>query len=91
MCVDFRALNAVTRKNGYPLPRIQECLDMIGKAKFMSKLDLTQGYYQIRVCPPRARTRSAASRGSGTMDSHLLAVSGVKLLAANQEESTMGW
>jgi len=51
MCVDFRALNAVTRKNGYPLPRIQECLDLIGKAKFMSKLDLTQGYYQIRVAP----------------------------------------
>ena len=49
MCVDFRALNAVTKKNGYPLPRIQECCDLIGRAKYLSKIDLTQGYYQIRV------------------------------------------
>ena len=49
MCIDFRALNAVTRKNGYPLPRILECLDLIGRAKWLSKMDLTQGYYQIRV------------------------------------------
>lgn len=49
MCIDFRALNAVTRKNGYPLPRIQESLDLIGSAQVLSKLDLTQGYYQIRV------------------------------------------
>jgi len=49
MCVDFRALNAVTRKNGTPLPRISECLTLIGNAPFLSKIDLTQGYYQIRV------------------------------------------
>jgi hypothetical protein len=51
MCIDYRALNAVTKKNGYPLPRIQECLDLVGKARFLSKLDLTQGYYQIRIDP----------------------------------------
>ena len=49
MCIDYRALNAVTRKNGYPLPRIQECLDLIGNARYLSKIDLTQGYYQVRV------------------------------------------
>jgi len=49
MCIDYRALNNVTVKNGYPLPRIQECLDRIGKARYLTKLDLTLGYYQVRV------------------------------------------
>jgi transposase InsO family protein len=49
MCIDFRALNAVTKKNGYPLPRIQECIDLIGRVKVLSKLDFTQGYYQMLV------------------------------------------
>jgi hypothetical protein len=49
MCIDYRALNAVTKKNGYPLPRIQDCLDRIGNARILSKIDLTQGYYQVRI------------------------------------------
>lgn len=49
MCVDYRMLNNVTRKDAYPLPRIQDCLDDIGKAKRLSKIDLTSGYWQIRV------------------------------------------
>lgn len=49
MCIDYRALNAVTRKNGYPLPRITECIDRVGHATILSKIDLTQGYYQIPV------------------------------------------
>ena len=49
MCIDYRALNAVTQKNGYPLPRIQECLDLIGQACRLSKIDFTQGYYQMLV------------------------------------------
>ena len=49
MCIDYRALNAVTQKNGYPLPKIQDCLDMIGTARSFSKIDLTSGYWQINV------------------------------------------
>ena len=49
MCIDYRLLNNVTKKDGYPLPRIQDCLDSIGKAKFVSKVDLTSGYWQIEV------------------------------------------
>jgi len=49
MCIDYRLLNNVTLKDAYPLPRIQDCLDTIGDAKVLSKIDLTSGYYQIEM------------------------------------------
>jgi transposase InsO family protein len=64
MCIDFRALNAVTKKNGYPLPRIQECIDLIGRAKVLSKLDFTQGYYQMLV-DERDREKTAFNTREG--------------------------
>ena len=47
--IDYRALNELTLKNSYPLPHIQDLLDRIGTAQYMSKLDLTSGYWQVRV------------------------------------------
>lgn len=49
MCIDYRGLNALTERNTYPLPRIQDCLDRIGSAKRISKLDLLSGFYQLRI------------------------------------------
>jgi hypothetical protein len=49
MCIDYRALNSVTEKNTYPLPRIQECLDRIGNSIVISKIDLTAGFNQVRI------------------------------------------
>lgn len=49
MVVDYRGLNAVTERNTYPLPRIQDCLDRIGNAEYLTKLDLTSGYWQVSV------------------------------------------
>jgi len=48
-CVDYRALNAITVKNKYPLPRIDELFDRLQGAKYFSKIDLRCGYWQIKV------------------------------------------
>ena len=49
MCIDYRALNELTAKNGYPLPRIQDLLEIVGRAKYLSKIDLASGYWQVRM------------------------------------------
>jgi hypothetical protein len=49
MCVDYRALNKVTVKNWYPLPRIDDLFDRLSGAKVFSRIDLCSRYYQIRI------------------------------------------
>lgn len=51
MCVDYRALNNITVKNAYPLPRIDELLNRLSQARYFSKIDLASGYHQVRVSP----------------------------------------
>ena len=46
-CTDFRKLNALTKTDSFPLPRIDDCIDRIGKATYVTKLDLLKGYWQI--------------------------------------------
>ena len=58
LCVDYRALNRLTIKNRYPLPRIDDLLDMVGKARFFTSLDLASGYHQIRI-PIEDRPKTA--------------------------------
>ena len=44
MCINYRALNAVTQKNDYSLSKIQNCLNMIGTVRNFNKIDLINEY-----------------------------------------------
>jgi len=48
-CVDYRQLNSVTRKDAYPLPRIDSCLDAMASAQWFSTFDLRSSYHQVQV------------------------------------------
>lgn len=49
ICIDFRAVNALTTPNTYPLPRIDNLLATVSAAMYLTTLDLTKGYHQIRM------------------------------------------
>ncbi|KAH9174146.1 hypothetical protein AeNC1_017688, partial [Aphanomyces euteiches] len=48
-CIDYRRLNEVTIKDSYPLPRIDDLLDVLGKAKYFSTMDVASGYWNVRM------------------------------------------
>ena len=48
-CIDFRKFNAVTLRDAYPLPRIDDTLDSLSDSMWFSTLDLASGYWQIRM------------------------------------------
>lgn len=63
-CVDFRKLNAVTRRDMYPLPRVDDVLDRLAGAKYFTCFDLKSGYWQVPVAPKdRHKTAFVTSDG----------------------------
>jgi len=48
-CVDYRQLNSLTRKDAYPLPRTDMCLDAMSGARWFSKFDLRSSYHQVAM------------------------------------------
>ena len=48
-CVDYRGLNSAMKLGQFPLPRIDDLLDQLGKSCYFTTLDLASGYWQIRV------------------------------------------
>ncbi len=57
-CTDFRKVNNITKPDCHPLPRMEDCVDRVGSAAFVTKLDLLKGYWQVPLTP-RAREISA--------------------------------
>jgi len=50
-CIDFRYLNAVSLFDSYPMPRIDDLVERVGKAKYITTLDLSKGYWQVALAP----------------------------------------
>lgn len=63
-CVDYRMLNSVTKKDSYPLPRIDDTLDVLSGSAWFSTLDLKSGYWQVGLAK-EAKEKTAFSTGSG--------------------------
>ena len=63
-CVDYRRLNLTTVKDAYPLPRIDDTLDMLAGRRWFSTLDLASGYWQVSLSP-EARCKTAFATHSG--------------------------
>ena len=64
LCVDYRQLNQITKFDAYPMPRIEELLDKIGNAGYITTLDLAKGYWQVPMDPEdREKTAFTSPRG----------------------------
>lgn len=57
-CNDFRQLNKISKFDAYPMPRVDEIIEKLGKAQYLTTLDITKGYWQIPLTP-NAREKTA--------------------------------
>ena len=46
-CIDYRKLNNITKMDAYPIPRMDQMLEKVAQARYISTLDITKGYWQI--------------------------------------------
>ena len=70
-CVDYRKVNAVTRQDAYPLPRIDATLDSLTGSAYFTTLDLASGYWQVEL-DNEAKEKSAFSTPSGHFEFNVM-------------------
>jgi hypothetical protein len=63
MCIGYRSLNKITKKDNYPLPIIDEILDSLVGATVFSTLDATSGYYQVGIAEADKEKTAFAWKG----------------------------
>ena len=70
-CIDYRGLNAITKKDVYPLPRIDDSLAMLSKGKFFTTLDLWAGFWQIPL-NSKSKEKTAFITDSGLYEFNVM-------------------
>ena len=63
LCIDYRRLNAVTRKDAYPLPRIDDSLDALVGSMYFSTIDLVSEYWQVPLDQDAKEKSAFVTRG----------------------------
>ncbi len=70
-CNNFRKLNEISRFDAYPMPRVDELIERLGPARFVSTLDLTKGYWQVPLTD-QAKEKTAFSTPDGLFQYRVL-------------------
>ena len=69
--IDYRSINKITYKEAHPIPRVDEALDALAEAKFITTLDFTSGYWQIPI-REKDKHKTAYSTSSGRWEYNVL-------------------
>ena len=67
-CIDFRRLNARTKKDSYPLPRMQETMESMVRAQFFSTMDLKSGFWQVKMAEKSRQYTAFTVRSMGIFE-----------------------
>lgn len=67
LCIDSRKLNSVTKKNSYPLPRVDDILDNLKNAKYISSIDLSQAFLQLPLSECAKEKSAIITQGRGLL------------------------